>query len=69
MKSLVQQVPGLADKRTDYVYDLISGKVNYVFYQYGKYDQFAHEYKYDSDNRLTEVFTSTDRFLWNREAT
>ncbi|HEY3402434.1 MAG TPA: RHS repeat-associated core domain-containing protein [Ohtaekwangia sp.] len=68
VKALLQQQPGLSDKRTDYLYDLVSGKVNYVFYQYGKHDQFAHHYEYDGDNRLTAVFTSTDRFLWNREA-
>lgn len=69
VKSLLQRVPGISDKRTDYVFDLISGKVNYVFYLYGKHDQFGHQYLYDSDNRLTDVFTSTDRFIWNREAT
>jgi YD repeat-containing protein len=68
VKALLQQIPGLGNKRTDYVYDLVSGKVNYVFYQYRKPDQFVHKYEYDADNRLTSVFTSTDRFIWNQEA-
>src|SRR6185436_9469746 len=62
VKSLVQQLPDLAYKRTDYVYDLISGKVNYVFYQYGQTEQFIHKYCYDSDNRIKRVETSTDAY-------
>jgi RHS repeat-associated protein len=68
VKSLLQQIPGLDSKRTDYLYDLVSGKMNYVFYQYNKEDQFSHKFIYDSDNRIEEVFTSTDRFVWNKEA-
>jgi len=68
VKSLLQQLPGLAAKRTDYLYDLVSGKVNYVMYQYGQPDQFVHKYMYDADNRIKEVYTSTDRFLFDREA-
>jgi RHS repeat-associated protein len=68
VKALLQHIPGLPDKRTDYVYDLISGKVNYVFYQYGKKEQFAHKYVYDADNRVKEVHTSSDRFIWHKEA-
>jgi YD repeat-containing protein len=68
VRSLLQAVPGLAPKRTDYRYDLVSGKVHYVFYQYGKADEFTHRYHYDADNRLTAVFTSSDGFLWNKEA-
>jgi RHS repeat-associated protein len=68
VKALVQQIPGLDFKRTDYVYDLISGKVTYAFYQYNKADQFTHRYKYDSDNRLRFVASSSDAYIWNNEA-
>ena len=69
MRTLWQQLPGdVPRKRTDYVYDLISGKVNYVFYQYGQGDMFAHRYAYDADNRLTRVLTSTEGWLWDKEA-
>jgi len=68
VNSLLQQVPGLKSKRTDYVYDLVSGKVNYVLYQFGKNDQFVHQYQYDADNRITDAYTSSDRFIWNKEA-
>ena|GEM_PF-1480826 len=68
VRSLVQQIPGLDFKRTDYVYDRVSGKVNYVMYQYGFEDQFIHRYTYDTDNRIEEVYTSTDGFIWDREA-
>lgn len=68
VKTLLQQLPGLTPKRTDYLYDLVSGKVNFVMYQFGNTDQFIHKYSYDADNRLTEVATSTDRYLFNRDA-
>lgn len=68
VKSLLQQIPGLGNKRTDYVYDLVSGKVNYVMYQYGQTDQFFHKYTYDADNRIKEVYTSTDGYVWDKEA-
>ncbi|MGB5976767.1 MAG: RHS repeat-associated core domain-containing protein, partial [Cyclobacteriaceae bacterium] len=68
VKALLQKLPGIGQKRTDYVYDLISGNVNYVMYQFGEDDQFIHRYIYDSDNRISEVYTSTDGFLWDRDA-
>jgi RHS repeat-associated protein len=69
VKSLQQQLPGFEPKQTQYLYDLISGKVNYVMYQYGKDDQFIHQYTYDSDNRITDVHTSTDGYIFVKEAT
>ena len=42
--------------------------MNLVLYQYGRPDQFIHRYSYDGDNRIEEVHTSTDGFVWNREA-
>lgn len=55
-------------KRLDYDYDLISGKVNYVYYQKGQADQLSHRYTYDGDNRITQVHTSTDGTNWTRDA-
>ena len=69
VKSLLQALPGIAPKRTDYLYDQVSGNVNFVMYQYDSADQFIHRYRYDPDNRLQEVFTSTDGYIWDREAT
>jgi RHS repeat-associated protein len=68
VRSLLQKVPGLGTKRTDYLYDLVSGKVNYVIYQHGQPDQFMHRYTYDADNRIREVNTSMDGWLWDRDA-
>jgi len=68
VKSLLQRIPQLGNKRIDYVYDLVSGKVNFVMYQYGKADQFIHRYSYDSDNRIKEVHTSSDGFIWEKDA-
>ena len=59
---------GQAHKRTDYDYDLISGNVNKVSYQQGELDQFIHRYDYDADNRITNVYTSQDGFIWDRDA-
>jgi RHS repeat-associated protein len=68
VKTLQQKLPGIEAKETHYVYDLISSNVKYVMYQYDKADQLLHSYKYDADNRIEYTFTSTDGFLWDREA-
>ncbi|WP_207428887.1 GH-E family nuclease [Pedobacter sp. SYSU D00535] len=60
VKSLWQQVNGLGLKKIDYEYDLVSGKVNKVFYQKGQDDRFYYQYKYDAENRLTEVWNGVD---------
>ncbi|MEI9921935.1 MAG: RHS repeat-associated core domain-containing protein [Bacteroidota bacterium] len=62
-------IPGLNDtKWTHYVYDLVVNKPTYVTYQPGYPDQFSHYYEYDPDNRITGVYTSTDAFIWNKDA-
>lgn len=77
--SLVQDYPsGWGQKKIDYEYDLVGGKVNKVSYQDGEADAFYHIYDYDADNRLTKVYTShygirspltSDcKGLWNLEA-
>ena len=76
--TIIQDIPELAanghrHKRIDYDYDQLSGKVNAVFYQKNKADQFSYRYFYDLDNRLTQVLSSfTDTLslgaLWDREA-
>lgn len=55
-------------KKIVYDYDLISGKVNAVAYQPNQVDAFYHQYKYDADNRLTEVYTSKDSIYWEKDA-
>ena len=45
-------------KRIDYDFDLVSGKVDAVYYQKASTDQFTHRYEYDEDNRLISVKTS-----------
>ncbi|MBL7729209.1 MAG: RHS repeat protein, partial [Dinghuibacter sp.] len=66
-------------KKIAYNYDLISGKVNMVTYQPGYYnpqtqtwvrrpDQFYHRYEYDPENKLTNVYTSHDSLVWERDA-
>ena len=70
VKALQHQVAQLDQRkvRVDYDYDLISGNVREVAYQAGEIDQFYHRYAYDADNRLTEVHTSDDGVLWERDA-
>jgi RHS repeat-associated protein len=66
-------------KLITYDYDLISGKVNRVSYQPDVYiasrneqrittDKFFHQYRYDAQNRLTEVLTSRDKLYWESDA-
>lgn len=73
VKQLVQDFPELDTvghrfKRIGYEYDLISGKVNYVYYQRDSIDQFFHHYVYDADNRVEYVETSNNGLLWERDA-
>ncbi|TAD93357.1 MAG: hypothetical protein EAY75_01120, partial [Bacteroidetes bacterium] len=49
-----------------YQYDLISGKVNSVAYNPGYADQFYHRYTYDAENRLTDVYTTTNPMFVGR---
>jgi RHS repeat-associated protein len=51
-----------------YDYDLISGKVNQVAYQPGFTDEFYHRYTYDAENRITDVETSHDGWIWEKDA-
>jgi len=55
-------------KSVVYEYDLISGNVFKVTYQKEAQDQFIHKYEYDADNRITQVFTSKDNIIWEKEA-
>ncbi|MBC9914060.1 RHS repeat domain-containing protein [Chitinophaga varians] len=58
VKTLWQKLYGLYEvKQTDYNYDLVSGKVNAVRYQFGKPDQFFYNYEYDAENRLIGALT------------
>lgn len=59
---------GQANKRIDYDYDLVSGKVNRVYYQKDSIDQFIYKYSYDASNRLTNAYTSRDGYLWDQDA-
>jgi RHS repeat-associated protein len=61
VNTLIQDNPSLRTVKQRYKridYDLISGKVNDVFYQHDSLDAFSHRYEYDADNRITEVYTS-----------
>lgn len=55
-------------KKIDYEFDLVSGKVNRLWYQRDKTDAFLHQYLYDAENRLIETHTSRDGFVLRREA-
>lgn len=68
VKEVVQNVFELGAKKIQYDYDLISGNVKKVYYQRGEVDQFLHWYEYDVDNRITDVRTSFDGFVWDHDA-
>jgi RHS repeat-associated protein len=53
----------------NYDYDLVTGNVKQVSYQAGKVDAFYHKYEYDSDNRISKVYTSPDGIEWSEDAT
>jgi hypothetical protein len=55
----------LGYKRIDYAYDLISGKVNHVWYQRNKLDQFYYKYDYDAENRLVKAWSGLSDQPWN----
>ena len=68
VEKLVQKLPELDPKTVEYSYDLLSGNVHRVTYQKGEDDQFMHRYRYDADNRLEAVFTSSDGYIWDEDA-
>ncbi|WP_341840864.1 RHS repeat-associated core domain-containing protein [Chitinophaga caseinilytica] len=55
-------------KKITYSYDLVTGKVNQVNYQPGQWDAFYHRYRYDAENRITDVETSKDSVYWEKDA-
>ncbi|WP_081670990.1 LamG-like jellyroll fold domain-containing protein [Sporocytophaga myxococcoides] len=65
---IVQEIPGIGKNTIAYEYDLISNKVLKVKYNETLSDQFFHKYSYDADNRITEVFTSKDGRIWDKDA-
>lgn len=73
VKTVIQEIgdlrsKGQAFKKIDYSYDLVSGKVNKVYYQKDSLDKFIHWYLYDQDNRLQTAYTTNNGLLWQREA-
>jgi RHS repeat-associated protein len=66
---LVQELPELGKNTMRNEYDLVSGKVLKVVYNEKKPDQFMYRYSYDADNRLTNVETSKNGYLWENDAT
>jgi len=73
---LVHGTDGLTGYKTiQYDYDLISGKVNKIMYEPGKWDQFNYQYLYDAENRLIKIVTRREGAdgdptgsLWTPEA-
>jgi hypothetical protein len=55
-------------KRLQYSFDLIAGKVNALYYETGRKDQFIYKYVYNADNKLTEALTSKDGIIWEKDA-
>lgn len=59
----------VANRITEYDFDLISGNVKHVdFHDEDFNDRFIHRYRYDADNRITSVETSTDGYIWYEDA-
>lgn len=68
ISSYMHRVPGLGDKRIDYDYDILDGKILATHYQPQQRDAIHHRYQYDADRRLITVETSRDGELWERDA-
>lgn len=66
--AMEQALQGQGLKRLDYDFDLVSGKVNRLYYQKDKGDQFIYRYLYDADNRLISTYTSRDNLTWHNDA-
>ena len=66
--AVIQDIAGFEEKRTDYSFDLVSNNLNEVCYQRDELDQFIHRYDYDADNRVTNVYTSRDGYIWEEDA-
>jgi RHS repeat-associated protein len=74
VSEMVQEIPELAMigqdfKRIAYEYDIVSGNMNKVHYQDGEDDQYHFMYEYDSDNRVTHAYSSTNNQDWENDAT
>lgn len=54
-------------KRMDYEFDLISGKINKLYYQKGKGDQFIYQFAYDAENKLVDAKSSRDGLVWQKD--
>ncbi|MES2382830.1 MAG: hypothetical protein V4538_17415, partial [Bacteroidota bacterium] len=52
------EIVNQSTKTVDYDFDVISGKVENVYYQNGKVDQYIHHYKYDAENRLVSSYSA-----------
>jgi hypothetical protein len=63
IKTMWQQVSGIALKKIDYEYDLVSGKINAVRYQDGQSDRFYYQYSYDAENRILKAYSGTEAFV------
>jgi len=67
--AIMTSLRGFDDYKTvDYEYDLVSGKVNMVYYQKNQPDQFIHKYEYDAENRIVNVYTSSNGYTWENDA-
>jgi len=73
VKSLLREIPALASigqdyKIIEYDYDLVSGKVNNVYYQRNEIDAYQHQYSYDAENRITQVQSGPNETLLDKDA-
>ncbi len=64
----LDHLPDQRYKVTEYEYDLLSGNVLQVSYQRGLSDQLYHRYDYDADNRIQNVWVSSDGVVWDEDA-
>src|SRR5690606_19005285 len=68
VSALEHHEEGEEDKTIAYQHDPITGKLLYQFYQVGAKDQFIQHFSYNAAGNLIQVRSSTDGFIWNKEA-
>ncbi len=65
---VIHKLPFNIVTKVDYEYDLISGSVKRVMHNENRKNEFFYQYRYDADNRLSEVYTSRHGQIWEKDA-
>jgi RHS repeat-associated protein len=68
VKKIHHQIGEFGASEIEYEYDLLSGSIKEVAFMKGTEEQFFHQYLYDADNRITQIKTSKNGYIWDIDA-